>query len=50
MKDRPETLIQPTMSIKWKSGSLLDMQAHMPSATQNDPKEQKGTTMEEEYP
>ena len=35
MKDKPETLIQPTMSIKWNSGSLLDMEAHMPSATQN---------------
>ena len=34
MKDKPETLIQPTMSIKWNSGSLLDMEAHMPSATQ----------------
>ena len=38
MKDKPETLIQPTMSIKWNSGSLLDMEAHMPSATQNNPK------------
>ena len=38
MKDKPETLIQPTMSIKWNSGSLLDMEAHMPSATQNIPK------------
>ena len=35
MKDKPETLIQPTMGIKWNSGSLLDMEAHMPSATQN---------------
>ena len=34
MKDKPETLIQPTMSIKWNSGSLLDMEALMPSATQ----------------
>ena len=33
MKDKTETLIQPTMSIKWNSGSLLDMEAHMPSAT-----------------
>ena len=44
MKDKPETLIQPTMSIKWNSGSLLDMEAHMPSATQNNSnKEQKET-------
>ena len=35
MKDKPETLIQPSMSIKWNSGSLLYMEAHMPSATQN---------------
>ena len=35
MNDKPETLIQPTMGIKWNSGSLLDMEAHMPSATQN---------------
>ena len=46
MKDEPETLIQPTMSIKWNSGSLLDMEAHMPNATQNNPKEQKETTKE----
>ena len=38
MKDKPETLIQPTMGIKWNSGSLLDMEAHMPSATQNNSK------------
>ena len=38
MKDKPETLIQPTMGIKWNSGSFLDMEAHMPSATQNNPK------------
>ena len=45
MKDKPETLIQPTMGIKWNSGSLLDMEAHMPSATQNNSKkEQKETT------
>ena len=31
MKDKPETLIQPTMGIKWNSGNLLDMEAHMPS-------------------
>ena len=43
MKDKPETLIQPTMSIKWNSGSLLDMEAHMPSATQNNYKKQKET-------
>ena len=41
MKDKPETLIQPTMSIKWNSGSLLDMEAHMPSATQNNTKSAK---------
>ena len=44
MKDKPETLIQPTMGIKWNSGNLLDMEAHMPSTTQNNPKEQKETT------
>ena len=44
MKDKPETLIQPTMGIKWNSGSLLDMEAHMPSATQNNSKQQKETT------
>ena len=44
MKDKPETLIQPTMGIKWNSGSLLDMEAHMPSATQKNSKiEQKET-------
>ena len=33
------------MGIKWNSGSLLDMEAHMPSATQNNSKkEQKETT------
>ena len=41
MKDKLETLIQPTMSIKWNSGSLLDMESHMPSATQNNPKKAK---------
>ena len=41
MKDKPETLIQPTMGIKWNSGSLLDMEAHMPSATQNNSKRTK---------
>ena len=44
MKDKPETLIQPTMGIKWNSGSLLDMEAHMPSATQNKSKRTKETT------
>ena len=34
------------MSINWNFGSLLDMEAHMPSATQNNPKEQKETTKE----
>ena len=38
MKDKPETLIQPTMGIKWNSGSFLDIEAHMPSATRNNPK------------
>ena len=38
MKDKPEILIQPTMCIKWNSGCFLDMEAHMPSATQNNPK------------
>ena len=46
MKDKPETLIQPTMGINWNSGSFLDMEAHMPSATQNNQKEQKETTKE----
>ena len=41
MKDKPETLIQPTMGIKWNLGSLLDMEAHMPSATQNNSKRTK---------
>ena len=44
MKDKPETLIQPTMGIKWNSGRLLDMEAHMPSATQNNSKRTKETT------
>ena len=43
MKDKPETLIQPTMGIKWNSGSLLEMGADMPSATQNNSKKQKET-------
>ena len=43
MKDKPETLIQPTMGIKWNSGSLLDMEAHMVSATQNNSKRTKET-------
>ena len=29
MKGKTETLIQPTMGIKWNSRSLLDMEAHM---------------------
>ena len=41
MKDKPETLIEPTMSIKWNAGSLLDMEAYMPSATQNNSKRTK---------
>ena len=44
MKDKPEILIQPTMGIKWNSGSFLDMEARMPSATQNNPKGAKETT------
>ena len=50
MKDKPETLIQRTMGIKWNSGSLLNMEAHMPSATQNNSKEQKKQPRKEEYP
>ena len=51
MKDKPETLIQPTMSIKWNSGSLLDMEAQMPSATQNNPNgAKKKPPKKEEYP
>ena len=46
MKDKPETLIQPTMSIKWNSGSLLDMEAHISSATQITQKKPKETTKE----
>ena len=46
MKDKPETLIQPTMGIKWNSGSLLDMEAHMPSATQNNSKGTKRNMQE----
>ena len=46
MKDKLETLIQPTMSIKWNSGSLLDMEAHISSATQITQKEPKETTKE----
>ena len=46
MKDKQETLIQPTMGIKWNSGSLLDVEAHMPSAKQNNSKEQKRNNQE----
>ena len=46
MKDKTETLIQPTMGIKWNSGSLLDMEAHMPTETQNNPKRTKGNNEE----
>ena len=49
MKDKPETLIQPTMSIKWNSGSLLDMEAHMPSVTQNNPKGAKRSHQRKRY-
>ena len=44
MKDKPETLIQPTMGIKWNSGSLLDMEAHIPVQHKITQKEQKETT------
>ena len=44
MKAKLETIIQHTMGIKWNSGSLLDMEAHMPSATQNNSKRTKETT------
>ena len=50
MKDKPETLIQPTMGIKWNSGSLLDMEAHMPSATQNSERTKNKQPRKEEYP
>ena len=46
MKDKPETLIQPTMGIKWNSGNLLDMDSHMPSTTQNNPKRAKRNNQE----
>ena len=46
MKDKPESLIQPTMGTKWNSGSLLDMEAHMPSATQNNSKGTKRNMQE----
>ena len=50
MKDKPETLIQPTMGIKWNSGSLLDMEVHMRSATQNNSKRTKNKQpRKEEY-
>ena len=51
MNDKPETLIQPTMGIKCNSGSLLDMKAHMPSATQNNSKKnKKKQPRKKEYP
>ena len=44
-------LIQPTMGIKWNSGSLLDIEAHIPSETQNNPKKNKRKQLrKEEYP
>ena len=46
MKDKPKTLIQPTMGIKWNSGSLLDMEAHMPIQHKIAQREQKETTKE----
>ena len=51
MKDKPETLIQSTMGIKWISGNLLDMEPHMPSTTQNNTKKnKKKQPRKEEYP
>ena len=51
MKDKSEALIQPAMGLKWNSGSLLDMEAHMPSATQkNSKKNKKKQPRKEEYP
>ena len=51
MKDKPETLIQPTMGIQWNYGSLLDMEVNMPSATQNNRKKNKKIQQrKEEYP
>ena len=36
---------------KWNSGNLLDMEAHMPSTTQNNPKKnKKKQPRKEEYP
>ena len=46
MKDKPETLIQPTMGIKWNSGSLLDMEAHMTIQHKIAQREEKETTKE----
>ena len=46
MKDKPETLIQPTMGLKWNSGSLIEVEAHMPSATQNNSKRTKRNKQE----
>ena len=46
-----QPIIQPTMGIKWNSGSLLDMEAHMPGATQNNSKKnKKKQPRKEEYP
>ena len=38
--------MQPTMGIKWNSGSMLDMEAHMPSATQNNSERTKRNNQE----
>ena len=36
---------------KWNSGNLLDIEAHMPSTTQNNPKKnKKKQPRKEEYP
>ena len=40
-----------TYNVKWNSGSLLDMEAHMPSATQNNSKKnKKKQPRKKEYP
>ena len=46
MKDKPETLIQPTMVINGILEVCLDMEAHMPSTTQNNPKRTKRNNQE----
>ena len=49
MKDKPEAVIQPTMGIKWNSGSLLDMEAHMPAVTQNNSERTKRSNQERRH-